>query len=143
MPLSFIVYILLGWLLFCNVAIAIVGRIWWMPVARRFPAERWPERGEGVRAGWQNVSLGFANYGGVMHTVVAEEGLYLRPIRAFLFNHPPMMIPWSAMGMPRKTLFGGVEISVEGGTRLRLRGKVERLVTDVLAAVSAGTARPA
>jgi len=38
----------------------------------------------------------------VTHMVLSPSGLYLYPSLLFRFMHPPLLIPWSRVGRPRK-----------------------------------------
>jgi len=124
--------IALGCLAFWSVGIALAGALWWRPLADRFPAGPWPDPETGVQMRWQAVRIGRARYGGAMDAVLADEGLYLRMGALFFVGHPPIMIPWTAMGAPQPVRFGGVEIPIEGDSRLLLDGKLAGLVPDAL-----------
>ncbi len=119
--------------------VALAGALVWKPVARRYPAARWPGRGEGVAVWGQTVTFGFGAYDAGVRAVLTEEALYLRPhVHLALNHHPPMRIPWSAMGPPAPTSFGGVKVPLDGGPWLRLRGRLARLVGEALASKHAG-----
>jgi hypothetical protein len=120
-----------GYLAFWAGVVSLIGFMGWKPLAARYPAARWPD-GEGMEVGWGSGSVAMSNYNGV----VTAEGLYLRPIRAFAYNHPPVFIPWEAVeavegGTPR--LFGGIALRLEGGKGVRLRGRLARAVQETYA----------
>ncbi|MDX1419605.1 MAG: hypothetical protein R3181_06520 [Rubricoccaceae bacterium] len=105
--------------------VSLIGFAGWRPLARRYPADRWPD-GEGVRLGWQSGRIGLAGYNGVLDAAVTAEGLYLRPIRPFAYNHPPVFIPWSAVTDVSDGMFSRVTLRLEGERGLRLGGRLGR-----------------
>ncbi|PQV64176.1 hypothetical protein B1R32_10620 [Abditibacterium utsteinense] len=44
----------------------------------------------------QSATVGGTRYKGALTVVVAERGLYLRPIWLFSFAHAPLLVPWQA-----------------------------------------------
>jgi hypothetical protein len=125
--LTLVLGALAGFLAFWAGVISLIGFMGWKPLAAQYPAAHWPE-GEGVRLGWQSASIRLSNYNGVLNAVVNDDGLYLRPIRPFAYNHPPIFIPWSAVAGLRDGLLSAVVLELEGGGGLRLRGQLAREV---------------
>ena len=78
--------------------------------------------------GWQSARVGLSNYNGALNAVVTAEGLYLRPVRLFAYNHPPVFIPWWAVTGLGQGLFYGTTLQLEEGTGLRLSGRLAREV---------------
>ena len=109
--------------------ISLAGVLGWKPLAARFPAQRWPQ-GEGVLLTWQSGSVGASNYNGVLNAIVTDEGLYLKPVALFAYNHPPVFIPWAAVEELDKGLFGALKVRFRDGGGLSLRGRVASIVRE-------------
>lgn len=65
------------------------------------------EAPEGQNFYMQNATVGGPRYKGALTFVVAERGLYLRPIWLFRFSHPPLFVPWHAFEshIPQKMMW--------------------------------------
>ena len=122
-----------GWLAIWTGVVALIGLMGWRTLADRWPAEAWPEAGEGVALSGQSGYVGLSRYSGVLHAVLAEDGLYLRPMKLFAVNHPPLFIPWFAVAAVERGAFGGVKLRVDGGT-LSLGGRLGKQVAVAVAA---------
>jgi hypothetical protein len=133
----------LGWGAVWAGVVSLIGVAAWRPVADRYPAERWPAKGEGIALSWQSGTVGLSNYGAVLDAVLTEGGLYLRPAKIFGFQHPPMFIPWAEMGRGEPAFLGGVKLHLTGGGTITLRGRLGKLVGEALAAAHAGAAEGA
>lgn len=120
----------LGWAAVWTAVVSVIGLVFWRPIADRYPAGRWPE--EGVALSWQTAYVGLAGYRGVLHVVLTERGLYLRPAAIFRFQHPPMFIPWEAVTEARPALFGGLRLHLDAG-RITLGGRAARMTEQALA----------
>lgn len=83
------------WVLVCSV-ISLCG---WRPLARHYAASSKPV---GHVFSLQSAEIGGAQYNGCLSLVAAPSGLWLRPIFLFGAFHPPLLLPWSAFGMPRE-----------------------------------------
>jgi hypothetical protein len=132
MTVSFIVVgAVLAWLAIWLGVVGLIGRVAWRPLADRYPADRWPE-GEGVALSWQSGSLGLSRYNGVLNAVLTGDGLYLRPVRAFAFQHPPLFIPWTEVEAVEPGFFGGVKLRLPHGA-VALRGRLGALAEQAAA----------
>ena len=109
--------------------VSLIGFGGWRSMAQRYPAHEWPERGEGMRIGWQSGRVGMSSYNNALNAVVTADGLYLRPLRLFAYNHPPVFIPWEAIQGMDQAMFG-IKVGLEGGNGLRLSGRLGRTVRD-------------
>jgi hypothetical protein len=139
--LTIVLSALAGFLVFWAGVVSLIGFMGWRPLAARYPAVEWPE-GEGVRLGWQSARVGLSNYNGVLHAVVTADGLYLRPVRVFAYNHPPVFVPWAAVAALRDGLLGSVVLDLEGGGGMRLGGRLAKEVRRAHAAWHAGAPAP-
>lgn len=102
----------------------------------------------GRRRRFQTAHFGwFAHYERCLLLILAEPGLYLRPMVIFRFWHPPLLIPWGAItAEERRTLFllRSLRLTIDLGpstapVEITLRGR--RLREAVRARVDAwGTA---
>lgn len=134
-----------GFIAFWAGVVSLIGFMGWRPLAARYPAARWPE-GEGVRLGWQSARVGLSNYSGALNAILTAEGLYLRPVRIFAYNHPPIFIPWQAVAGYSAGFLGGVTLTLEGGGGLRLGGRLAeevRRVYDAWAGARSASLAPA
>ncbi len=118
---------LAGFLAFWAGVVSLVGFGGWRPLAARYPARRWPE-GEGTHVGWQSGRVGMANYNGALNAVVTGEGLYLRPVALFKYNHPPIFIPWEAVEATKTGWLGGLRLDLDGGGGVTVSGRLAREV---------------
>jgi len=125
-----------GFMAFWAGVVSLIGFAGWRPLAQRFPADRWPE-GEGHHLRWQSASIGLSRYNGALNMALTAEGLYLRPVRLFAYNHPPLFIPWDAVTATKPALLGGLRLELEGGGALALRGRVAKAVEAALGAWAA------
>lgn len=112
--------------------------------AARAPLESFWMASLGLRSGWFQVPMSYAN---CVIVEVSEAGLHLRMWLPFRFRHPPLLIPWTQMGQPipgRILFFRTLTVQPRGvGTRIDLYGGPARAVERVwhqLAARSAGGA---
>ncbi len=129
--LTIVLVAVAGFLAFWAGVVSLIGAMGWKPLARRYPAARWPE-GEGRSLGWQSARVGLSRYNNVLNAALAVEGLYLRPVRFFAYNHPPIFIPWGAVRRTEPGLFGSLRLGLEGGGSLALRGRLAREVEAAL-----------
>ncbi|UOQ72009.1 hypothetical protein [Hymenobacter cellulosilyticus] len=100
-PLGFVAF----WLLMCWV-VSLSG---WRQLARYFPAGNYP-RAVFHQSFWlqsatlrrPDAVLSGSRYGGVLRIQYGPEGLRLSVLPTFRFGHPPLLIPWSAIGVPQE-----------------------------------------
>ncbi len=130
--LTIVLSMIAGYMVFWSGVISLIGFASWRPLADRYPADYWPEEGEGIALSWQTMSIGMSNYGNVLKAVVAVDGLYLQPARMFAFNHPPVFIPWGSIVGISKGFMGSLKLQLEDGKAISLRGKVSRYVEKAL-----------
>ncbi|MDX1439985.1 MAG: hypothetical protein R3284_08795 [Rubricoccaceae bacterium] len=128
---TLILSMIAGYLVFWSGVVSLIGFAGWRQIAEYYPADAWPEE-EGIALSWQSGGIWASNYNGVLKTVVTDSGLYLRPVRMFAFNHPPIFIPWDAVVSTKKAFWGGLRLDLEGGRAITLRGKVVRHVQGAL-----------
>ena len=121
-----------GYLVVWAGVISLIGFGGWKQIAERFPADRWPEEEEGVALSWQSGSIGTSRYNGVLKAVITADGLYLRPVRMFAYNHPPVFIPWGSILRTKKAFWGGLRLELDGGKTLSIRGKMATYVKEAL-----------
>lgn len=122
-----------GFVAFWAGVVSFIGAVGWKPLARRYPAARWPE-GEGRSLGWQSATIGPSRYNNVLHAVLTADGLYLKPMRLFAYNHRPLFLPWGAVTETERRWFGGLRLTLEGGGALALGGRAAKEVEAALAA---------
>lgn len=67
----------------------------WQRLAQAYATER-PAAGQRVRV--SSVRINGVSYSNVVQIRVAPEGLYLWVMVLFKPGHPPLLIPWSAIG---------------------------------------------
>ena len=123
-----------AYLVFWAGVISLIGFAGWKQIAERYPADRWPEEEEGVALSWQSGSIGASRYNGVLKAVITADGLYLRPVRMFAFNHPPVFIPWGSILRTKMAFWGGLKLELVGGKALSIRGKMATYVKEALEA---------
>jgi len=92
--------IVLGVLLVLVVAMFIMSRVFsgvsgWGRLAETFGASH---RLEGTTFTRQHMRVGAVRYRNCATIIIAPEGLYLAVASPVLGNHPPLLIPWSAIG---------------------------------------------
>ncbi len=119
-------FLVAGPLLWLGVT-GLIGALGWRPLHRRFPAGPWPGYGEGTRLGMQSARVGLMSYRSTLNAVLTDEGLYLRPIKLFAFNHPPVFIPWEAVERVEPTLMGTRLVLAGGGSVVGYWGLGARL----------------
>ena len=90
-PIGFVAF----WCAICGL-ISLGG---WAQLAKDFRAENVTVGS--VRA-FQSLIIGAAKYNGALSIGVWPEGLYIRPMAIFRVGHPPLLIPWSAIGTPKQ-----------------------------------------
>lgn len=127
-----------GYLLIWSGVISLIGFAGWKQISDRYPAEHWPDE-EGVALSWQSGSIGASRYNNVLKAVVAVDGLFLRPVRMFAFNHPPVFIPWEAIEHTSSGIFGSLKLHLEGGKALSIRGKMAKYVQEAMDAYDLGS----
>jgi len=120
-----------GFLAFWAGTVSLIGFAGWKQLAERFPAHDWPE-GEGYLLKGQSATVGVSNYNNALNAVLTGEGLYLRPLRLFAYNHPPLFIPWAAVRQSGSGMLGGLKLELEGGGTLTLRGRMAKEVKATL-----------
>jgi len=130
---TFALSMIAGYLVFWAGVISLIGFAGWKKIAERYPACRWPEE-EGVALSWQSGSIGTSRYNGVLKAVIAADGLYLRPVRMFAYNHPPVFIPWGSILRTKAGFWGGLKLELDGGKALSIRGKMATYVKEALEA---------
>ncbi|MCH7975295.1 MAG: hypothetical protein IIC18_01915 [Bacteroidetes bacterium] len=130
---ALVLSLIAGYLVFWAGVISLIGFGGWKQIADRYPADQWPEE-EGVVLSWQSASIGMSNYGNVLKAVITADGLYLRPVRMFAFNHPPVFIPWGSVLRTRTGFWGGLKLELDGGKALSIRGKMATYVKEALKA---------
>ena len=106
--------------------VGLIGKMGWGPLARAYPAEEWPA--SGYRVSMQSARIGMSNYSNALNAVATPEGLYLRPMVLFRFGHPPVFIPWEAVGHPEPAFLMGVRVPLADGPSLVLYGRLARAV---------------
>ncbi|NNF57155.1 MAG: hypothetical protein HKN04_02840, partial [Rhodothermaceae bacterium] len=127
--LTFVLAAIAGWLVVWSGIISLIGWVGWKPMARDYPAQHEPE---GKRFTWSSVRIGMSSYNSVLTIVVSAEGFYMKPIRMFAYNHPPILIPWSAVQAVEPGLFGRVKLRLDNGKTLSLWGRIGKAVQQQL-----------
>ncbi|TYZ14198.1 hypothetical protein FY528_00240 [Hymenobacter lutimineralis] len=93
---------LLGFAAFWCLVVALLAQLAWQPLARHFAVTGLPP---GEQLAVTQVSLGFVHYSHALLAVVTPEGLGLQPIVLFRVGHPPLLIPWAAIGPVHSSTF--------------------------------------
>ena len=127
------------WLAIWAGSISLAGWMGWKPLAKEYPGSREPE---GQRLTWQGVHIGASNYNGVITVVLNEDGIYLRPVRLFAYNHPPIQIPWSAIRSAEPGFFGRLKLRLDNGKTLSMRGRASKVVQEWLDRLDAEPIKP-
>ena len=87
--------------------ILIGGVTFWCAICRMISLAGWSQLAQSFRAGnvaigplqsFQSMDVGGARYNGAIVARVWGAGLYLRVWPIFRVGHPPLLIPWSAIG---------------------------------------------
>ena len=131
---TLVLSLIAGYLVFWAGVISLIGFAGWKQIAERYSAERWPEEEEGVALSWQSGSIGTSRYNGVLKAVITAEGLYMRLVRMFAFNHPPVFIQWGSILRTKIAFWGGLKLELDGGKALSIRGKMATYVKEALEA---------
>jgi len=120
----------------CGV-VALIGLMGWRQIAGSYRTEDWPEETEGIPFSMQSGYVGVSRYNGVLDGAITEEGLYLRPMKIFSINHPPLFIPWVAMGEPEQRFLTGLRVPLASGHSISFRGALGQRIAAALAAAHA------
>ena len=118
----------------------------WPGLARRFPAGERPKGRQFAALEYQLWQVGNLPEHAGTTMVVADAGLYLKPMFFFRFLHPPMLIPWSAFvrvehdRIPMLELYA---LYLEYGGTLRVRPRAYKAIAPHLPAAIRPDAPPA
>ena len=144
-PLSLVLFVVL-WML----VVAVVARIGgWRALAERYedPGSAEPERRHRFQSVvLRRVALIPARYRGSVHIGIGAAGLFLTPVLVFRFQHPPLLIPWTAIARCEEGSLLGlrwVAVEVRDATpTLRFYGRMgEEVMADWRRATSEGDRR--
>jgi hypothetical protein len=109
--------IVVGVLLILVVAFFALSRLFargsgWSELANVYPASRQPE---GLTYTHQHSRVGSVRYRNCSTIGISAAGLYLAVTAPFLSNHPPLLVPWSAItGIQQTRLYwlSAVQLSI-------------------------------
>jgi hypothetical protein len=91
---SFILFLLLGWVLFWSAICYLIATIsGWRLLAKRF-CYQGPEYG-GTKWSWQSGRMRGANYNGCLVLGADSSALFLKVFPLFRCGHPPLLVPWN------------------------------------------------
>lgn len=110
----------------------LVAAFGWQRLAGNFRALRRPP-GPGYRLAYLGLDAMQYSGAGIVRATVGAEGLGLRVLFLFRAGHPPLLLPWAALGPVEATRSWGrtvyeVPVRLSGQRRVRLRLRDHSLV---------------
>ena len=121
-----------GFVAFWCLIVKVLSFAGWRRLAQfQTPASR---AGNGSWLGW--ATLGGVRYQGVIKARALPEGLALEALFVFRIGHPPLLIPWAAIGpvLTEKFFWSKVystEIRTDSGSSVTFAFSNDRLVAEV------------
>ncbi|MGJ8695648.1 MAG: hypothetical protein ACSHYF_04975 [Verrucomicrobiaceae bacterium] len=94
--LGFLIAFPLFWCFVCWLLSRLGG---WKKVAKRYPRKHLPK---GQKFSMQSMSFGLSNYNSCLTVHASDEGIDIAVWPLFACGHPPIFLPWSAIGTPRE-----------------------------------------
>lgn len=84
-----------GFVAFWSLIVKLISLTGWRRLANQFQTSTVPP---GSWFGLGQAFLGLARYQGVIRGSASPQGLALRVIFPFRVGHPPLLVPWAAIG---------------------------------------------
>ncbi len=113
-----------------TLAVWLIAKMGWAPLAEAYPAKTWPARGLKVR--WRSGGIGAVSYSSALNAAVTPEGLHLRPTLLFRAGHPPVFVPWAAFVDTAPAMFWSTRFVLKSAPDLTFGGRLARAITAAL-----------